>query len=126
MEIEQSKVKEQRSFEEKVTSNKWSWRPSCITVLAAMVFWGQIQNYMMRVNLSILIVAMVKANNNTASDADVVANDTCEGAAQHLDTGPVSPSSLHWFLGTIAAPIDYIYPDSTVLSVKRVPNICNL
>jgi hypothetical protein len=25
-----------------------------------MVFWGQIQNYMMRVNLSILIVAMVK------------------------------------------------------------------
>ena len=25
-----------------------------------MVFWGQIQNYMMRVNISILIVAMVK------------------------------------------------------------------
>ena len=25
-----------------------------------MVFWGQIQNYMMRINLSILIVAMVK------------------------------------------------------------------
>ena len=29
-------------------------------ILSAMVFWGQIQNYMMRVNLSILIVAMVK------------------------------------------------------------------
>ena len=29
-------------------------------VLCAMVFWGQIQNYMLRVNLSILIVAMVK------------------------------------------------------------------
>jgi hypothetical protein len=25
-----------------------------------MVFWGQIQNYMMRANLSILIVAMVR------------------------------------------------------------------
>jgi hypothetical protein len=35
-------------------------RPSARQVLAMMVFWGQIQNYMMRVNLSILIVAMVK------------------------------------------------------------------
>ena len=25
-----------------------------------MVFWGQIQNYMMRVNMSILVVAMAK------------------------------------------------------------------
>ena len=29
-------------------------------ILCAMVFWGQIQNYMMRKNLSLLIVAMVK------------------------------------------------------------------
>ena len=35
-------------------------RPSARRVLALMVFWGQIQNYMMRVNISILIVAMVK------------------------------------------------------------------
>ena len=35
-------------------------RPSARRVLALMVFGGQIQNYMMRVNLSILIVAMVK------------------------------------------------------------------
>ena len=33
---------------------------SAIHVLTLMVFWGQIQNYMMRVNLSILIVAMIK------------------------------------------------------------------
>jgi len=35
-------------------------RPSARRVLAVMVFWGQIQNYMMRANLSILIVAMVR------------------------------------------------------------------
>ena len=36
---------------------------SCLSarrILSAMIFWGQIQNYMMRVSLGILIVAMVK------------------------------------------------------------------
>ena len=37
------------------------WSPSARIILCLMVFWGQIQNYMMRVNLSILIVAMVKS-----------------------------------------------------------------
>ena len=47
-----------------------AWKPSARTILALMVFWGQIQNYMMRVNLSILIVAMVKdpVRNVTTSD----------------------------------------------------------
>ena len=45
-------------------------------VLSLMVFWGQIQNYMMRVSISILIVAMIKpqqqdlktsASNSTSS-----------------------------------------------------------
>ena len=31
-------------------------------ILCFMVFWGQIQNYVMRTNLSIVIVAMVKEN----------------------------------------------------------------
>ena len=30
-----------------------------IDILCLMVFWGQIQNYMMRSNLSLLIVAMI-------------------------------------------------------------------
>ena len=34
---------------------KMAWTPSCRLVLCLMVFWGQIQNYMMRINLSILI-----------------------------------------------------------------------
>ena len=36
------------------------WLPSARLILCLMVFWGQIQNYMMRANLSILIVAMIK------------------------------------------------------------------
>ena len=39
-----------------------SWKPSARLILCLMAFWGQIQNYMMRVNLSILIVEMVKTN----------------------------------------------------------------
>ena len=38
--------------------NKWT--PSARLILCLMVFWGQIQNYMMRANLSILIVAMIR------------------------------------------------------------------
>ncbi len=50
-------------------------------ILSAMIFWGQIQNYMMRVSISILIVAMVKdpakkaASNST--DVSDAANLTC-------------------------------------------------
>jgi hypothetical protein len=51
-------------FENRNTDPRMSWpkclRPSVRRILALMVFWGQIQNYMMRVNLSILIVAMVR------------------------------------------------------------------
>ena len=37
---------------------RW-WRHRAVNVLSLMVFWGQMQNYMMRLNLGILIVAMV-------------------------------------------------------------------
>ena len=43
------------------------WIPSARLVLCLMVFWGQIQNYMMRVNLSILIVAMIKDPSKNAT-----------------------------------------------------------
>ena len=48
-----------------------TWKLSCRTILLLMVFWGQIQNYMMRVNLSILIVEMVKdpVKNSTQIEA---------------------------------------------------------
>ena len=47
---------------------------SAIQVLTVFVFWGQIQNYMMRTNLSILIVAMVKEPRNKSSEFN---NLTC-------------------------------------------------
>ena len=58
--------------------------PSCITVLSLMVLWGQIQNYMMRSNLSIIIVAMVKttaSNSSSSSDGgdggSIVDSESC-------------------------------------------------
>ena len=44
-----------------------SYKPSAVQILTLMVFWGQIQNYMMRTNLSILIVEMVSSNINSKS-----------------------------------------------------------
>ena len=43
------------------------WKPSAVQILTLMVFWGQIQNYMMRTNLSILIVEMVGSNASSDS-----------------------------------------------------------
>ena len=38
----------------------FSCKITATQLLTIFVFWGQIQNYMMRANVSILIVAMVK------------------------------------------------------------------
>ena len=51
------------------------WKPNAVQVLTLMVFWGQIQNYMMRTNLSILIVEMV-SNNITSNSYHVTNNQT--------------------------------------------------
>ena len=53
------------------------WIPSARLVLCLMVFWGQIQNYMMRVNLSILIVAMIKDPSNNIQNSTSSDNMTC-------------------------------------------------
>ena len=46
------------------------WSISALRVLALMVFWGQVQNYMLRGNLSILIVAMVTPPENGTTTMD--------------------------------------------------------
>ncbi len=51
------------------------WSPTALHVLSLMVFWGQIQNYMMRQNLSILIVAMVKEGDDAKNET--VAAESC-------------------------------------------------
>ena len=63
------------SFVHEVIENMCSLASlSAIQVLTVFVFWGQIQNYMMRTNLSILIVAMVKEPRNKSSEFN---NLTC-------------------------------------------------
>ena len=54
------------------------WRHRAVHVLSLMVFWGQMQNYMMRLNLGILIVAMVDDEALVASDGkNVTVGEKC-------------------------------------------------
>ena len=69
----------------------WIWKPTAIQVLTLMVFWGQIQNYMMRINLSMLIVAMVKdgtSNNSTATTQETLHSSKCLQNDSHKPTEP--------------------------------------
>lgn len=45
------RVKRQSSSGSIMASIREKLSPSAVTVLTAMLFWGQVQNYMMRVNL---------------------------------------------------------------------------
>ena len=64
-----------------------------------MVFWGQIQNYMMRSTLSLLIVAMVR--DNTSQVVDNSTELTCLSASLENDTtvgsaGDLTDNALDW------------------------------
>ncbi len=74
------------------------WSPPALYVLSLMVFWGQIQNYMMRQDVAILIVAMVKdggdghAGNTTnsssssnTSNIDLAVKESCVNADAQED-----------------------------------------
>ena len=45
-------------------------RIKCRNVLSFLVFWGQIQNYMMRVSISLIVLAMVKIRNNAVREVE--------------------------------------------------------
>ena len=67
--------------------------PSARLSLCLMVFWGQIQNYMMRSTLSLLIVAMVnqQPGNSTANNYTEM---TCLADKTENET-ETSPTSNH-------------------------------
>ncbi len=84
----------------------WLRAPTCIEVLSLMVFWGQIQNYMMRANLSILIVEMVevKPSNGTGG---VTANESC--IIEEDDFSPINSSKkLLTGKANLKATIEYV------------------
>ena len=55
---------------------RW-WRHRAVNVLSLMVFWGQMQNYMMRLNLGILIVAMVDDDALAKGGKNVTVAENC-------------------------------------------------
>ncbi len=50
---------------------------SALQVLSLMVFWGQIQNYMMRQNVAIVIVAMVKDDDDGGNSTEMTVKESC-------------------------------------------------
>ena len=91
--------------------------PSAISVLTVMIFWGQVQNYMMRLNLSILIVAMVKP---TEADARAAAsNESCVAAegAGNADAASVG-GTIEWdefTRGLVLSAFSYGYVTSQII-----------
>jgi MFS family permease len=49
----------------------------CRTVLSMLVFWGQIQNYMMRSSMSLIVLAMVKTEDKVAKGNTAVYEEAC-------------------------------------------------
>ena len=102
--------------------------PSARLSLCLMVFWGQIQNYMMRTSLSLLIVAMVNPGpgNSTANNytemtclADKTENetDTSSASTNHGETLDWEPSQIGQVLG--AFNMGYICTQVSFESFKR-------
>ncbi|TRY78724.1 hypothetical protein TCAL_12736 [Tigriopus californicus] len=63
-------------------NNSWG-NVSCLSILTLMVFWGQIQNYMMRSNLNFLIVTMV--NESSVMSQQTLSNTTDISERCHID-----------------------------------------
>ena len=73
-------------------------KPNCIQILCLMVLWGQIQNYMMRVNLGFAIVDMVKENSTNSTEEKIEGNITYP----ILNTGKISSNqddNIDWSSG---------------------------
>ena len=95
--------------------------PSAITVLTAMVFWGQIQNYMMRVNISILIVAMVKSpgsGSSSANNSTILQEDSCLVYNKFNNDSSLSTTTSHDEISAAAAAADAVAAAATAAAAN--------
>ena len=101
-------------------------KPTAIQVLTLMVFWGQIQNYMMRTNLSILVVDMVTndetekvTNGNQSITPQTCLVDKSETFfSNKVPTNPLKETKFTWgpFLqGQVLASFSYGYVTTQII-----------
>lgn len=101
-------------------------KPSAIQVLTVMVFWGQIQNYMMRTNLSILIVEMVKSpisesstnNNQTSNLQTCPSHDSNSDLSDATNEGIKEDNKFEWtpsLQGQVLASFSYGYVTTQII-----------
>lgn len=104
--------------------------PPAIHVLGALIFWGQIQNYMMRVSIKLIIVAMAKdtitRKDDDASDApekipsQCLANATSEAgsAGASSSSSRLTEGEFEWDAldrGLILSALGYGYIITQIL-----------
>ena len=70
--------------------------PSARQTLCLMVFWGQIQNYMMRSTLSLLIVAMVQDNSRVTEDNSTERTCLTETGGNITTNSTANDGGLAW------------------------------
>ena len=115
---------------------KMVWKPSSQLILSVMIFWGQIQNYMMRVNLTILIVAMVDQKSARAASNITTPCGETKGAAKQVQ-GLESTTKFEWdefTQGLVLASFSYGYWITQIVGgrlaerfgTKRVYGLCML
>lgn len=80
---------------------------SAQTVLLIMVFWGQIHNYMTRVNLNLLVVGMVSPPSGTNGTSLEDLNETLK-TSQHQSLSPKFPWN-EWQRGLVLGSFNYGY-----------------
>ena len=71
---------------------------SALTILALLVFWGQIQNYMLRGNLNILIVAMVEPTRRGGNETNP--NDSVTMDWDEFDRGVILSAFSYGYMLT--------------------------
>jgi hypothetical protein len=83
--------------------------PAATDILAAMVFWGQVQNYMIRINLDVLIPYMVEVDRPMDEGTDVEYDDKLDNVTLFLNnTSPIPETSNYTTIAPNATePIVY-------------------
>ena len=92
----------------------------CRTVLAALLFWGQIQNYMMRVSMSIIILAMARSSGGADQAGAASCPAPAEGAGNttSLGQGEEQEGEFDWdsvMIGVVLSAFNWGYITTQLL-----------
>ena len=108
-------------------------KPTCTQILCVMILWGQIQNYMMRINLSIAIVAMIGENSTNTTHEDIYETISEDTPSSNLSTtqSPTEYNKTHtgdidWspsLKGIVLSSFGYGYATTQIIGGRMAEKI---